>query len=391
MLKINQRKEREFEVLELDQIYDILKTDFANRKLYIRYSMEKTEIVLDRFNDDDKSLMVIVDPTYEPVDNMSIYGLAGKYLEIDLGIVEEKGPGYYKCSILNARRAIQGRKYLRFKLPPDDAFATNFRISKHTIDITGFHMPTSIKVILDQFQTTNSGMSDIIKVDVFKSSVKDIIMNSIKKSGKAIFIPDASVQESYRAVTEDFIDLAVLLGDDLNTYINKNIEKGYKSIILVPIVYISESEDSIPFAYIQLVSKSENFDIEKVLELKELSFKLVDRIRDANTQLFTVHQQVVDISRGGARLRISDNDLKKYMSKSKGLIFDIVFKLQAPITMYGEIRMTSTSDDDDDLYVGIDFAGNSSRKDEMKRFGAVLKPMEAEYKARLMKSLNIKK
>ena len=37
-----------------------------------------------------------------------------------------------------------------------------------------------------------------------------------------------------------------------------------------------------------------------------------------------------DISRGGAKIKISDQRLKQYIPKSKGFIFDIVFKLQAP-------------------------------------------------------------
>ena len=75
--------------------------------------------------------------------------------------------------------------------------------------------------------------------------------------------------------------------------------------------------------------------------------------------------------------------------KSKGFIFDLVFKLQAPITIYGEIK--STYSDEEALYAGVDFAGNSSRKDEMKRFYATIKPMEAEYKAKLIKSLKTPK
>jgi hypothetical protein len=121
-----------------------------------------------------------------------------------------------------------------------------------------------------------------------------------------------------------------------------------------------------------------------------MSFKLVDRIRDANTLLVSVHQSIIDISRGGAKLKITDNDLKKYIQKSRGFIFDIVFKLQAPMTIYGHIKTTST-DPEGNLLLGVDFEGNSSRKDEMKRFYDVLKPMEADYKSKLIKSMKNRK
>jgi hypothetical protein len=116
---------------------------------------------------------------------------------------------------------------------------------------------------------------------------------------------------------------------------------------------------------------------------------LIDRIRDANTLLVTVHQRIVDISKGGAKLCITDENLKKSILKSRGFIFDVVFKLQAPITMYGEIRATYV-DDNGNLMVGVDFGGNSSRKGEMKRFQSILKPKEAEYKAKLLQSIKKK-
>ena len=89
-------------------------------------------------------------------------------------------------------------------------------------------------------------------------------------------------------------------------------------------------------------------------------------------------------------MKITNPDLKKYIHKSRGFVFDIVFKLQAPLTIYGEIKATST-DSEGNLILGVDFEGNSSRKDEMKRFYSVLKPMEADYKSRLIRSIKGKK
>ena len=152
---------------------------------------------------------------------------------------------------------------------------------------------------------------------------------------------------------------------------------------------MTEDERPVPFAYIQAESKDEKFVMDNVSDLKEMSLKLVDRIRDANTLYASVHQQIIDVGRGGAKLKITDSELKRYISKSTGFIFDIVFKLQAPITIYGEVR-TTTTDSDGNIYLGVNFEGNSSRKDELKRFYDVLKPMETEYKSNLIKSIKSK-
>ncbi|MBN2160573.1 MAG: DUF1577 domain-containing protein [Spirochaetes bacterium] len=391
MIQVNQRKNRDFQEFEaIDDVANILKSQFTNRKLYIKYAIDKTEVNINEYLPDG-TLMLVTDPNYKNEGSaIIIYGLSDKYIEVDLEIVEERGPGYYHCKVIHARRAMRGRRDLRFKVAADEVVATNFRISRHTIDLSSFNIPTSIKVVLEQFQSQNSKMSDVVRLDVFKPDDRDRLLLHLKKTGKTLWIPNVSDRESYNAINDDFVDMKSLYGEDVNMVMKRYIERGYKSILAVPIIYITESSTSVPFAYIQLISKTKNFSLDDVLELKDHSFKLIDRIRDANTHLIPLHQRVLDISRGGAKLKITDKNLQKYIHRSKGFIFDLVFKLQAPITIYGEVKVSYT-DDEGNLLVGVDFEGNSSRKDEMKRYYSILKPMETDYKAKLLKSMKSKK
>lgn len=390
MLRTEQRKARTFNSFEtIADVIRILKDQFRTRKLYIKYEVDRNEVMINEYNQDN-TLMIVTDPNYRSDGNIIIYGLSDKYIEIDLEVVQDIGPGYYKCRIKSARRATDGRRDLRFKLAQGEAVATNFRVSKHTIDLSKFNIPTGIKVVLDQFQSANAKFADQFKIDVLSMDIRDAVLKNIKNTGKSLFIEDAGDPESYRAMTDDFVDIALLYGNELEKFINRNIKNGIKSIIIVPVIYINEDQNPVIFAYMQAVSKTSTMGIDKVIDLKDMSFRLVDMIRGANTILIPVHQQILDISRGGAKLRITDPDLGKYIQKSRGFIFDIVFKLQAPLTIYGEIKSTSV-DREGNLMIGVDFEGNSSRKDEMKRFYGVLKPMETEYKARLMKSMRARK
>lgn len=391
MLQIQQRKSRDFQEFEsVEDILNLLRSQFSSRKLYIKYALEKTEANINEYLPDG-TVMLVTDPDCRPEGDMiTIYGLSDKYIEVDLRILDERGPGYFHCEVVGGRRALRGRRDLRFKVDVDEVVATNFRISRHTIDVAGFNIPTSIKVVLEQFQSQNSKMSDFVKVDVFKPDERDRVLLHIKKTGKTLWIADTSSDESYRALNDDFVDLHDLYGDDLHTVSKRYVEKGYTSILVVPIIYITEEATSVPFAYIQLVSKSKHFSLDDVLMVKDHSFRLIDRIRDANTIMVPVHQRILDISRGGVKLKITDKNLQKYIARAKGFIFDVVFKLQAPITIYGEVKVSYT-DEEGNLYVGVDFEGNSSRKDEMKRYYSILKPMEMEYKSRLLKSMKNRK
>ena len=60
---------------------------------------------------------------------------------------------------------------------------------------------------------------------------------------------------------------------------------------------------------------------------------------------------------------------------------------QTVVTQRSQVEIRS---EEGNLMVGIDFEGNSARKGEMKRFYSILKPMEADYKSRLIQSLKKK-
>ena len=386
MVNYKERKQRFFEEFEnKGDIFNFLRGNFAgSKRLKIKYDIEERELFINEFVDADQKIIVVTPESYIPgsANMIIVYGLVQKYFEIELSVKEQLGPGYYSCEIKSGRKATTGRADIRFKVNDGDVITTNFRISKHTIDVSMFTIPTGIKVILDQFEVQNRSLYDVLEVGLLSAS-QDPIINAIRRSGKTLFIEDYSKPESFVPMNDGFIDLKEVFGSEFPKYLSKAKEKGYKSAITVPLMYISDSEQSIPFAYISMASKEKTLSFEDVISMQEKTFKLIDRIRDANTAFIEAKQPVLDISRGGVRLLIENNDLKMSMLKARGFVFDIVFRLQAPITVYGDIKFTAY-DADKRLIVGISFAGNSSRKNEMKRFYEIMQPMELEYKKRLL-------
>ncbi len=382
------KADRKFETIDTSgKLFRELEENIKDLVLYIKYDIEKTIVQISQILD-DKSIIIITNPSYLPEDNkMTVYGLLDKYFEINLNVVEIKGPGLFRCNINNAKRATEVRKELRLKVKPEQVFASNFIISKHTIDVTSYNIPTSIKVLLEQFHSQNAHLSDFFKVDVFEKT--DLILDKIRKTRKIFYLKDINMvdvnnPDTYKTESEDIMNVHELFGDLLQENLKKYSEKGYKSIIIAPINYITDSGTPVAFAYSQMISKSRNFSPEDVQKIKELQIKLVERIKDANTILVQTEQQIVNLSRSGAKLYITDEKLKKYLRATKGFVFNIVFKLQAPVTIYGEIK-NLFADDRENLFAGIMFAGHSSRKDEMKRYYAFLDPIIKKYKEDLLK------
>jgi hypothetical protein len=266
-------------------------------------------------------------------------------------------------------------------------YATNFKISKAAIDVDADTIPTGIKVVLDQFQSQNAGMADIVKVDVLKDDISDHLLKAIKKTGQSLLVEDFSDPNSFNVENENIFDLKKTLGKELSIWVKQNVTHEYKSMIIVPIIYVNDTMESHVFAYIQLISKTTSLSIDDIFKIEGMVFKLIDRIRNANLLSISFNQEIIDLSRGGAKLKITDENLKKAIIKAKGFMFDIVFKLQAPVTMYGEI--CSISDDDiGNIIVGVSFEGNS---DAIERYYSVLESMELEYKSGLLRSLKEQK
>jgi hypothetical protein len=378
------KTDRKFETIEsIDKILELLKQNISNLTLHLKYDIEKTFVQISNILNDN-SIEIVTDPNFQPTNNkITVYGLLDKYFEIDMEVAETKGPGFFRCVIKKFKRAVEVRKELRLKVKPEQVIATNFIVSKHAIDVSNYKIPTTIKVLLDQFHSENSNLSDIFKVDVFVQD--DIILENIKKTKKIFYLEDMNNPNTGKSAGEDIIDIHELLGDRLSEYIRKYVEKGYKSIIIAPIIYITDAGAQVPFAYVQSVSKSKILTLEDINSIKNLLSKLVNRIKDANTVYVQVNQQIVNLSKSGAKLYITDENLKKYLQTTKGFLFNIVFKLAAPVTIYCEIK-NIFSDDEENMFVGVAFAGHSSRKDEIKRYNSFLDPMIKNYKDQLLQA-----
>jgi hypothetical protein len=321
------KNDRKFETIEdQNQIFELIKNNYKKLSLYIKFETHKTTVQISQILDDN-SIEIITDPDYMP-DNKKIivYGLLEKYIEIDFDIININGPGLFSCKILKVKRAIDIRKELRLKVTPEQATATNFMLSKHTIEITNFKIPTSIKILLEQFHSEHSKIADLVKVDIFDSN--DVVLEKIKKFKKILFINDIN-NPSKQNYAKDIIDANDLLEDYLPEFIKKNIEKGYKSIVIVPVIYVTDEDIEVPFAYVQLISKTKLFSIDDVKSLKALIDKLIVRIKDANTINIQTSQQITNLSKSGAQLYKLMRILKNIFFRQKEyyLIFYLNFRL----------------------------------------------------------------
>ncbi|HOF14211.1 MAG TPA: DUF1577 domain-containing protein, partial [Spirochaetota bacterium] len=160
----------------------------------------------------------------------------------------------------SARKAAHGRRDLRFKLNIEKVVATNFRVSKHTIDIRNYSIPTGIKVIVEQFENQISKNADIVKVDILDD--RDPLLAHIRKTKSTFYIEDLNDPSTFAPVNDAFININDVFQDQTAQFVKKLTDSGYKSIIISPVIYIENDERLIPFAFIQYISKENTFSMD---------------------------------------------------------------------------------------------------------------------------------
>ena len=70
MQKLNQRKNRDFQSFEsINDVANILKSQFSNRKLYLKFSVPQTEVSVNEYLEDG-TMMLVTDPEYKHDGNI---------------------------------------------------------------------------------------------------------------------------------------------------------------------------------------------------------------------------------------------------------------------------------------------------------------------------------
>ncbi len=367
-----------------EKIRAILTTHLKGRVLYIKDTEPARELRVVGIAPGDKNEVYIntaeaQEPETGPI---ILFQILGRYLELRCRILrKDPKTGLFVMAVDQAFIARKQREGFRIPVKGDEIYITNIRTSKNTIEATNSNIPTSVKVNFSLYEQNLKKRADFAKIDVY--SHRDPLFDEIRKSGRIYYIADTQSPVSYSPAGEDFIDAAKLFGVKLPKKMEDYKRTGIKSEIIYPINYISHDNSVVSLGFIQMQSKTRNFDELTLKDLKNNTETLISKIRDSNTVFIQEKQKVVNISRGGMRVLIDNPQLKDYLIKQKGFTFDIVFKMQAPVTVYGSIRSV-IKNETGGLLLGIEITGNSSRAGEMKRYEQNLISLENQVRETML-------
>ncbi|TGL65792.1 DUF1577 domain-containing protein [Leptospira sarikeiensis] len=330
---------------------------------------DKKAIIKKYMEEDEKVLIQVPEGLDESGDKkVSLYKILAKFIELDCLLLQKIEKGLYLLKVERLAIAKMNREAPRIVVPNGKTFVTNVISSKTVIDANMFNIPTLVKVNFEDYKNRlKKNSSDNIVIDAFKPGL-DRKFEIVKRTRKSLLLEDTQNTESYStAMDPDRLNYTKEIDDDIGTVVRKFKDQKIISELIRPIIYKNHSNEMIPIGYIWIQSKDKKLSSEYLAELGKLSKEVVDRIKESNTIKTTERFRVLDASAKGIKVKIHDPNLIDTLPKQEDFVFDVLFKMQAPLTVSGTIRWWS-KDEDGHLVLGLEFKSKSDNPGERERY-----------------------
>lgn len=368
--EIIERQKRNMDLFsEPEKKLHVLTKFLTGKDLRFKDNPTRGKLIIKKVSPDGNKILVTADSTnsLEINEKLVLFKILARYIHLECKVLQDKGDHNYILAVEKIGIASKDRDAPRLHVPPNQVWITNILTSKASIDANMFIIPTSVKVNFSDYEIKLKYSCDFISISTFQPDDSEKL-RIVKKTQKILLIEDTQDSASYQtAPTPDFIKYEEEIDSDFQKEMRSLKDQKIKSELIVPVIYVDLEENAIPIGYIHMRSRTENFDLGKAMEIKTLTFEMVDRIRNSNTVTITEKFGVIDISSGGLKVKINHPELNQTLPRLNGFNFDIFFKMQSPMSVFGTIR-SITRDEDGSIILGIHLAGNSSRPGEKKRF-----------------------
>ncbi len=291
----------------------------------------------------------------------TVWTRAGRHVEVDLNVVAPHGEsGRFVVEPLEVRISAVDRTMDRVNVINDSVHASTFAISRPavTIDAAGVHLGVAGRLIVKEIEKQMAREFPGFRIFELEDPARPPETRFLAgTAGHSILIPDTSDLHSYEPMSEEFADLPAMLkpkglwDSTLHRYHNERIG----SVLTVPLLYETPGAVHV-FAYMHLACNAPNaLNFAVLCRWREIAFDIQERLARASPVQVKDRQRVMDISESGAKLRLNNSDLVRYVPEQSRMSFDLVFRLQAPVRV--NTYVVYVRPDDDHLVAGVHFRG----------------------------------
>ncbi|MBE7438297.1 MAG: DUF1577 domain-containing protein [Spirochaetales bacterium] len=368
------KNEREWEYIrEPDKVAYLLKEKITTKTFYMKGTSPPAEFY-------PGAVQGLLHEYYTPPDielgaGVTLYATLKRQIEIDFEVEDRPEAGRVLLRPQQARISKVIRGAPRFS-KKDSLLASNFLVSKDRIEINQTLPQVAHRVIYAAFEKELGREFPGLRIFDFASKDRPDYTRLLNRSGLGIFVSDVTEAAAYTPGREDLFDYGAELRSEnrLDSVMRKYKEEHIKSLLVLPIVYAPDEQRKIVLGFMVLESRDRNLTVIDLDRLKSSQGEIIQRILDSNTVTIKSKQEVLNFSAGGVAILITDPELKKYLPNRPTVVFDLVFRMQAPIRFHGKIRHIQTTPQGD-VVVGLELEGSGhsdSRQDVIQRYRSLV-------------------
>ena len=366
-----EKQSRDIDVVtSLEQKNHILSKYLLEKDLMLRMDPFDQKVILKKILEGGDKILVYLPPDTDVFfpSNVQLFKILANYIHLDCDFIRQVDANLVLLRVNKLEIAKKNRDDERIPLESGIAFATNIISTKILIEGNMFNIPNLVKVNFEDYENRlREKTGDKIKIDIFRSDL-DWRFDIVKKTQKYIWISNTQIPKSYESSFPDQVNFKEEVDDEIQTRITKFKEEKILSEIILPILYSNHFGETISLGYIQIQSKEKILSEIDLNEYKVVAVEISNRIKESNTLKTTERFQILEASRHGLKMRITNPLLIETLQKHDRFVFDIYFKMQAPFTVSGEIRWMSMDEESKKLDLGIKLIGKSALPGERERY-----------------------
>lgn len=292
-------------------------------------------------------------------DSISIFTIEKRYIEIKLK-KEEFSSKSGEFSFINAKIALKIRNVPRINVEFDNIYATNLRLSKYTIEPGITKAPICCQVAFDQLKTEIEKEFPNAKIGIMNDSIdnKAILASMLKR--EIIYVLNTSDESAFRGMGK-YLDYREILGNRFEREQSLLLDKKISSFLVFPVIYTNTKDEDVSVGYIYLESKTGGIPKNVIPQLKKFADSIVEQIRDSNISIIKEKQKIINVSKGGIQLELSNPDTINIL-KAHGN--EVVFEVNAErftFVLYGRI-VHIFLDHEKSYVVGMKLIGGERRR-----------------------------
>lgn len=307
-----------------------------------------------------------------------LFRILGRYIEMHGTVLVKKEGEIYSVRLDKVGLAMKDRGDLRIPVEPTDVWITNIQTSKYLIDTSTATIPTTVKVTFSEYERVLQKEFEIVKIDVF--GVRGTLLDEIRRSGKTLLVADTWNPGTYGPDDPFLFDYKKYLGPNLQKQIFDYRSRKIRAEAIFPVIYVTHDRSEIPIGYIQAQSKTATMNQQTLDRLRQISEEMIEKIRRSNTMYVKERETVMNLSMGGMRLSLKNRELAQHLLRQSGFTFDVLFRGQAPITVYGLLR-SITKAADGQVICGVQIGGFTDDTNGRSRYESNIRALEKRAQA----------